>query len=238
MHNPEGYVATNVYGTLYILQACREYSVDKVLVASTSEVYGTANNIPITEAHPRQPQSPYSATKIASDSLAESFYRSFESPVTIVRPFNTYGPRQSSRAIIPTIITQLLANQKQIHLGDLQPTRDFVYVKDTARGFIELAKSAAAIGKHVNIATGNEYAIKEVADKLIRKIRSLAKVVTDEERLRPSKSEVMRLCGSNDTLFSLTGWRPVIDFDTGLNETIEWYKSHWHEIKYELMFTK
>jgi nucleoside-diphosphate-sugar epimerase len=195
------------------------------MVTSTSEVYGTAQTVPIPETHPRQPQSPYSATKIGADCLAESFHRSFDLPVTIVRPFNTYGPRQSARAIIPTIITQLLNGKEEIKLGDLRPTRDLVYVKDTAQGFIRIAECADLIGQDCNIATGNEISIADLAQTLIDLINPKAKIITDEQRLRPSKSEVFRLCGSTERLEQATGWKPMTTLRDGLAETIEWFKN-------------
>jgi len=224
-HSPDCYVDTNVKGTLNVLQACKDYGVEKVLVTSTSEVYGTAKYVPIDENHPRQPQSPYSATKIAADCIAESFYRSFDLPVVIVRPFNTYGPRQSARAVIPTIITQLLAGKKEIKLGALHPTRDLVFVKDTVEGFVKIAKCDKAIGEEINIATEEEISIGDLAQKLINLINPEAKIVTEEIRLRPEKSEVERLCGSNEKLKKLTGWIPQYSLEEGLKETIEWFKN-------------
>lgn len=223
-HSPDSYVDTNVKGTLNVLQAARDLGVKRVLVTSTSEVYGTAQSVPITEMHPRQPQSPYSATKIAADCLAESFYRSFDLPVTIVRPFNTYGPRQSARAIIPTIITQLLNGKEEIQLGDLRPTRDLVYVKDTVEGFLKIAQCENLIGQDCNIATGHEIGIGDLAQTLVDLINPAAMIVTDEQRVRPSKSEVFRLCGSNERLFKATGWLPRYSLEEGLAETIEWFK--------------
>jgi nucleoside-diphosphate-sugar epimerase len=190
-------VDTNIKGTLNVLQAARDNNVKRVLVTSTSEVYGTAQFVPITEEHPKQAQSPYSATKIGADSIADSFYRSFDLPITIVRPFNTYGPRQSARAVIPTIITQLLSGAKEIKLGDLSPTRDLVYVKDTVSGFLSVAESNDLIGHEVNIATQSEISIGGLAKELIRQINPEAKIVSVSERLRPTKSEVFRLF-SND----------------------------------------
>ena len=224
-HSPDSYVDTNIKGTLNILQACRDLGVEKVLVTSTSEVYGTARYVPIDENHPRQPQSPYSATKIAADCLAESFYRSFDLPVVIVRPFNTYGPRQSARAVIPTIITQLLIGKKEIKLGALHPTRDLVFVKDTVNGFIEVAKSDKTIGEEINIATGEEISIGDLAKKLINMINPKAKIVVEGMRLRPEKSEVERLLGSNDKIKKLTGWKPQHNLEEGLRITIEWFKN-------------
>ena len=223
-HSPDSYVDTNIKGTLNVLQAARENGVKKILVTSTSEVYGTAQYVPIDEKHPRQGQSPYSATKIGADHLAESFYRSFGLPVSIVRPFNTYGPRQSARAVIPTIITQLLAGQKTIKLGALHPTRDLVYVKDTAEGFVAIACSDKTCGEEVNIATQHEISIGDLAGKLIGQINPGAAIVTDTERLRPQKSEVERLFGNNEKLRELTDWEPRYTLDEGLAQTIEWFR--------------
>ncbi len=189
-HSPDSYVDTNIKGTLNVLQASRELNTKRILITSTSEVYGTAKYVPIDENHPFQGQSPYSATKIGADRIAESFYRSFDLPLTIVRPFNTYGPRQSARAVIPTIITQLLCGEKQIKLGSLTPTRDFNYVKDTANGFFEISKSEKTIGEEINIATSKEISIKDLASEIIRQINKDATIICDEERLRPEKSEV------------------------------------------------
>ncbi len=222
-HSPDSYVDTNIKGTLNILQAARQLEVEKVLVTSTSEVYGTAQYVPMDEQHPFQGQSPYSATKIGADRLAESFYRSFQLPVVIARPFNTYGPRQSARAVIPTIITQLLAGYDEIHLGSLSPTRDFNYVEDSAQGFIELAKSDQTIGQEINLATGTEHSIGDVADELIQMIRPQARIVCDEERIRPENSEVERLLGSAEKLFSLTHWRPEYSLSEGLEKTVRWF---------------
>ena len=223
-HSPDSYVDTNIKGTLNVLQAARSLNTSRVLVTSTSEVYGTAQYVPIDEKHPFQGQSPYSATKIGADRLAESFYRSFNLPVTIVRPFNTYGPRQSARAVIPTIITQLLAGQTEIKLGNLRPTRDFVYVKDTVQGFIEIAKSDQTIGEEINIATQKEISIGELAAELIAQILPHAHIVTEQERLRPEKSEVDRLLGSNEKITRMTNWRPRYDLKQGLAETIAWFR--------------
>jgi NAD dependent epimerase/dehydratase len=223
--SPESYVETNIKGTLNILQACLDYSVERVLITSTSEVYGTAKFVPITEDHPKQGQSPYSATKIGADHLAESFYRSFDLPVVIVRPFNTYGPRQSARAVIPTIITQLLSGYNEIKLGSLYPTRDLVYVKDTVEGFVRLALCDNAIGNEVNIATQSEISIQDLATKLINKINPNAKIVSEDVRIRPQNSEVERLLGSNEKLRKLTGWVPETDIDRGLELTIDWFKN-------------
>ena len=230
-HSPDTYVDTNIKGTLNILQAAREQDLERVLVTSTSEVYGTAQYGPMDEKHPFQGQSPYSATKIGADRLAESFYRSFQLPVSIVRPFNTFGPRQSARAVIPTIITQLLAGKEKIHLGSLTPTRDFNYVKDTVNGFIKIYESERTIGEEINIATQHEISIGELAEELIRQINPNAKIVCDEERLRPEKSEVNRLLGSNKKIKELTDWKPVYSFEEGLSETISFFKDNMDKYK-------
>jgi len=224
-HSPDSYIDTNVKGTLNILQAAKELKCEKILVTSTSEVYGTAQYVPIDEKHPRQPQSPYSATKISADCITESFYRSFDLPVAIVRPFNTYGPRQSARAIIPTIITQLLDGKNEIKLGNLTPTRDLVFVKDTAAGFIEIAKSDKSIGEDINVATQQEISVKDLADLIIKEINPNVKIITDEIRLRPDKSEVNRLLGSNKKITELTNWKPKYTFEKGIKETIDWFRN-------------
>jgi len=223
-HSPDSYVDTNIKGTLNILQAARHLDTKRVLITSTSEVYGTARYVPIDEQHPFQGQSPYSATKIGADRLAESFHKSFDLPISIVRPFNTYGPRQSARAVIPTIITQLLSGATHIKLGSLEPTRDFNYVKDTAAGFIAIAKSDATIGQEINIATQREISIGALARELIRQINPKAELISDENRLRPRNSEVERLLGSNEKIRSLTNWLPIYSLEQGLKETIEWFR--------------
>lgn len=223
-HSPDAYVDTNVKGTLNIVQAAKDLGVERVLVTSTSEVYGTAQYVPIDEKHPRQGQSPYSATKIGADCIAESFYRSFDLPLTIVRPFNTYGPRQSARAIIPTIITQLMNGYSEINLGDLTPTRDLVFVKDTARGFVEISLCDSLIGHDVNIATHNEISIGDLATELIRQVSPGTTIRQEEQRLRPEKSEVFRLFGDNKKLLEHTGWSPATSLEEGLKQTIEWFK--------------
>lgn len=233
-HSPDTYVDTNIKGTLNVLQAARKLGTKRVLVTSTSEVYGTAQYVPIDEKHPFQGQSPYSATKIGADRLAESFYRSFQLPVTIVRPFNTYGPRQSARAVIPTIITQLLAGKEEIKLGALTPTRDFNYVKDTANGFISIYESDKTIGEEINIATQKEISIGELAEELIRQINPKAKIICDEQRLRPEKSEVNRLLGCNEKIMRLTDWKPRYSFEEGLAETIEFLRNNLDKYKVDL----
>jgi dTDP-glucose 4,6-dehydratase len=230
-HSPDTYVDTNIKGTLNVLQAARDLNTKRLLITSTSEVYGTAKYVPIDENHPFQGQSPYSATKIGADRLAESFFRSFGTPVTIVRPFNTYGPRQSARAVIPSIIIQLLSGQKQIKLGSLTPTRDFNYVKDTANGFIEIAKEEKTIGDEINIATQKEISIGDLAAELISQINPEAVITCDEQRLRPEKSEVNRLLGSNKKIQEMTGWKPEYTLETGLAETIEFFRSNLDKYK-------
>lgn len=233
-HSPDSYVDTNVKGTLNVLQAARDFGGIRVLVTSTSEVYGTAKYVPIDENHPFQGQSPYSATKIGADRLAESFYRSFDLPVTLVRPFNTFGPRQSARAVIPTIITQLLSGKKEIRLGSLTPTRDFNYVKDTANGFYQIYLSDQTVGQEINIATQKEISIGDLANELIQQINPEAKIVCDEQRLRPEKSEVNRLLGSNQKIRQLTDWRPRYSFESGLAETIDFLRLNMNRYKTDI----
>lgn len=231
---PDSYVATNINGTLNVLQAARELGTERILITSTSEVYGTARYVPMDENHPLQGQSPYSATKIGADKLAEAFYRSFNLPVSIVRPFNTYGPRQSTRAVIPSIITQLISGKKEIRLGALSPTRDFNYVKDTVRGFIAIAESDKTIGEEINIATQQEISIGELACELIRQINPHAVVICEKERLRPENSEVNRLLGSNEKILNLTGWKPQFTLKEGLRETIAWFENNLHRYKADI----
>ncbi len=233
-HSPDTYVDTNIKGTLNVLQAARKLQTKRVLVTSTSEVYGTAQYVPIDEKHPFQGQSPYSATKIGADRLAESFYRSFQLPVTIVRPFNTYGPRQSARAVIPTIITQLLAGKEQIRLGSLTPTRDFNYVKDTVNGFISIYEAEETIGEEINIATQKEISIGQLAEELIRQINPQARIICDEARLRPEKSEVNRLLGCNEKILRLTDWKPRYSLEEGLKETIDFLRNNLDKYKTDI----
>ena len=233
-HSPDTYVDTNIKGTLNVLQAARKHNISRVLVTSTSEVYGTAQYVPIDEKHPFQGQSPYSATKIGADRLAESFYRSFGLPVTIVRPFNTYGPRQSARAVIPTIITQLLAGKTEIKLGSLTPTRDFNYVKDTVHGFISIYESDKTVGEEINIATQKEISIGQLAEELIRQIDPKARIICDEERLRPEKSEVNRLLGCNEKILRLTEWRPRYSLEEGLRDTIDFLRENLDKYKTDI----
>lgn len=233
-HSPDSYVDTNIKGTLNVLQAARDLGTSRILVTSTSEVYGTAQYVPIDEKHPYQGQSPYSATKIGADRIAESFYRSFDMPITIVRPFNTYGPRQSARAVIPTIIAQLLAGRKEIRLGSLTPTRDFNYVKDTINGFIEISKSTNTIGEEINIATQREISIGELAKEMINQINPNAKIICEEERLRPENSEVNRLLGSNEKIKRMTDWEPSYTLEQGLAETIDWIRINLDKYKVDI----
>jgi NAD dependent epimerase/dehydratase len=232
-HSPDSYVDTNIKGTLNVLQAARQHETARVLITSTSEVYGTAQYAPIDEKHPTQGQSPYSATKIGADRLAESFYRSFNTPVVIVRPFNTYGPRQSARAVIPTVITQLLSGETSLKIGSLTPTRDFNYVKDTVKGFIALAEADAAVGQEINIATGEEHSIGDVVNVLISELNPNAEILTQTERLRPEASEVFRLIGDNKKIMELTSWKPTYDFRNGLMQTIDWFKQPENLARYK-----
>ena len=232
-HSPDSYVDTNIKGTLNVLQAARDFKTPRIFATSTSEVYGTAQYVPIDEVHPFQGQSPYSATKIGADRIAESFYRSFSLPVTIVRPFNTYGPRQSGRAVIPTIITQLLCGAKEISLGSLSPTRDFNFVTDTAAGFLAIAATDKTIGQEINIATEQEISIGALAAELISQINPAARIICHEERIRPEKSEVERLLGSAAKIKSLTDWTPKYDLAKGLAETIAWFKRPEHLARYK-----
>lgn len=233
-HSPDSYVDTNIKGTLNVLQAAREFKLKRVIITSTSEVYGTALYTPIDEKHPLQGQSPYSASKIGADKMAESFYRSFNLPLTIVRPFNTYGPRQSARAVIPTIITQLLAGKTEIKLGSITPTRDFNYVKDTVNGFYEIANSISTIGEEVNIATQKEISIGELAQSMIDLINPDATIVTDDIRLRPKKSEVNQLLGNNEKIKRLTNWKSMYSLNDGLKETISWIKENMDYYKTDI----
>lgn len=230
---PDSYVDTNIRGTLNMCQAARDEGVDRIVVTSTSEVYGTARQVPIPETHPRQPQSPYSATKIAADAIATSFYNAFELPVVIARPFNAYGPRQSARAIIPTIIGQIAKGEREIKVGDLTPTRDFNFVTDTCRGFIALAEAEGIEGREINIATGTEVTMEETLRTIARLMDADVKWVVDPARLRPGKSEVRRLCGDNSLITSLTDWRPQYSLEQGLRETIDWFVKPENLAKYK-----
>ena len=230
---PDSYVDTNIKGTLNICQAALENGCERVIHTSTSEVYGTAQYVPIDEKHPLQPQSPYSASKIGADAMARSFHNAFDLPLAIARPFNTYGPRQSARAIIPTIIMQLLSGKKEIQLGALNPTRDLNYVKDIVNGFVEISKSEKTIGKVVNIASNNEISMGQLAQELINQINPDATIITDNQRIRPEKSEVNRLLGDNSLIMSLTDWKPQYGLSSGLRETIDWFEHSDNLKKYK-----
>lgn len=230
---PDSYVDTNIKGTLNMCQAARDLGVEKILVTSTSEVYGTAQYVPIDEKHPRQPQSPYSATKIGADAIAKSFYNAFDLPVTIVRPFNTYGPRQSARAIIPTIITQIANGTKEIKVGDLSPTRDFNFVEDSCRGFLAIAKAANTAGEEINICTDTEVSMQDTLNLIAEIMNADINWVKDPERCRPSKSEVFRLHGSNEKIRRLTDWHPKFTLAEGLHKTIEWFTNPENLKKYK-----
>ncbi|HNQ87828.1 MAG TPA: SDR family NAD(P)-dependent oxidoreductase [Verrucomicrobiota bacterium] len=231
--SPESYVATNVVGTLNVLEEARRLARVRVLITSTSEVYGTAEYVPIDERHPLKAQSPYAATKIAADQLAHSYVRSYGLPCTIVRPFNTYGPRQSARAIIPSIIVQLLSGAEHVKVGSLDPTRDLVFVQDTVEGFCRIAECDGSLGEEINIATGFEASMSSVADLLIRHVNPAAIVVEDSERVRPQTSEVQRLLGDNAHLRRLTGWVPSVGLEEGLSRTIEWFRTSGCAMEYK-----
>ena len=234
--SPESYVETNIKGTLNICQAAKENGITRLIHTSTSEVYGTAKYVPIDEKHLLQPQSPYSATKIAADAMAMSFYNSFDLPVTIARPFNTYGPRQSARAIIPTIITQIASGKKEIKLGDISPTRDFNYVKDCCRGFIMLAESNMTIGETINIGSNSEISIEQMLNLIKELMSSNVTFMSENQRLRPKKSEVFRLLCDNKKIKDLVGYKPQVDIKDGLKKTIDWIthpenlKKYKHEV--------
>jgi NAD dependent epimerase/dehydratase len=220
---PDSYVQTNITGTLNVMQAAREHGVSRVIHTSTSEVYGTAQRVPIDESHPLQAQSPYSATKIGADAIAFSFFSAFGLPVTIVRPFNTYGPRQSARAVIPTVITQIAAGRSTIKLGSLHPTRDFSYVEDTCRGFVELAQCDDAVGDTVNLGTNSEISIADTVALIKELMGSQIAIESDDTRVRPADSEVERLWCDNTRVRRLTGYQPQIDIREGLTRTIGWF---------------
>ncbi len=232
-HSPDSYIDTNIKGTLNILQASRDLNIERVVVTSTSEVYGTAQYVPIDEKHPFQGQSPYSASKIGADRIAESFYRSFGTPVVIARPFNTYGHRQSARAVIPTIITQLLSGSKEVRLGSILPTRDLNYVQDICRGFISLGRCDEAVGREINIGSGQEISIGDLAKLLISIINPEAKIISEDLRKRPEKSEVERLICDNSLIHRLTGWKPETSLKDGLIKTIDWFKKTENCSKYK-----
>lgn len=230
---PDAYVETNVKGTLNICQAAKENGNIRVIHTSTSEVYGTAQYVPIDEKHPKQPQSPYSASKIGADAMALSFYNAFDLPVSIARPFNTYGPRQSARAIIPTIISQIANGIKEIKLGDLTPTRDFNFVKDTCKGFIAIAENESTIGKEINICSNFEISMKDTLELIKKIMKSDVQFITDEQRLRPGKSEVFRLLGDNTLIKQLTGFKTDYDNEQGLTETCTWFTNPENLKKYK-----
>jgi len=232
-HAPHSYLETNVAGTLNICQAARDNMVKRVLITSTSEVYGTAQYVPIDENHPKQAQSPYSASKIGADAIAMSYYNAFGLPLTIVRPFNTYGPRQSARALIPSIVTQIATGAVEIRLGDLRPTRDFVYVKDTCKGFLSIAESDATIGEEINIASNTEISMQETFELIAEIMGSNVQFVADAERFRPEKSEVFRLWGDNTKIHELTGFIPKYSLRQGLSETIQWFSNKENLAKYK-----
>ena len=230
---PQSYVETNITGTLNICKAALNHKVSRIVHTSTSEVYGTANYVPIDESHPLQAQSPYSASKIGADAMAMSFFNSFELPLIVARPFNTYGPRQSARAFIPTIISQIANNEPQLSLGDTSPTRDLNFVLDTCQGFIELANSDKAIGETVNIGSNFEISVGEVASLIKLEMDSNIEIIVDEQRMRPKKSEVTRLWCDNQKIKKLTGFKPKYDITSGLKETIQWFKSSENLAKYK-----
>jgi dTDP-glucose 4,6-dehydratase len=231
--NPRDAIETNVIGTLNVLNAVKDYGVEKMIQTSSSEVYGTALYCPIDEKHPLQAQSPYAASKVASDKLAESFHLSYDLPVATIRPFNTYGPRQSARAVIPTIITQVLSFDS-VSLGSLYPTRDFIYVEDTVDGFIKMAESPLTIGEVINVGTGIEISIGDLADKIISIIGKEAEVVSEANRIRPSASEIKRLVADNTKARKLMGWEPKISLDEGLNRTIRWVSKFLDRYKVDI----
>ena len=232
--SPLAYVKTNVEGTYNVLQAARENGVSRVVHTSTSEIYGTAQYVPIDEKHPVNPQSPYAASKASADFLALSFHRSFDLPVTVVRPFNTYGPRQSARAVIPTIITQLLSGATTLKLGNTRPTRDLTYVSDTVQGFIRVGLHENTIGETLNLGTGSEISIGNLATKIAEIMKIHATIVTDDERLRPSGSEVERLLSNPDRSTALTGWKTLVPLGEGLAKTIRWMESNRNVYKPDL----
>lgn len=230
---PQSYVETNVNGTLNICNAAKKHKIRRIIITSTSEVYGTAQYVPIDEKHPKQPQSPYSASKIGADAMAMSYYNAFNLPVTIARPFNTYGPRQSARAIIPTIISQIASGIKEFKLGDLAPTRDFNFVKDTCSGMIAIAECDAAIGKEINISSNFEISMADIVEIIKDVMKSNATFVTDEKRIRPEKSEVFRLWGDNTLIKSLTGFEPEYNIRKGLEITCDWFRNPENLKKYK-----
>jgi NAD dependent epimerase/dehydratase len=232
-HAPDSYLDTNVKGTLNVCQAAKELGGIRVIHTSTSEVYGTAQYVPINEKHPKQAQSPYSASKIGADAMAMSFFNAFSLPISIVRPFNTYGPRQSARAIIPTIITQIANGIKEIKLGDLSPTRDFNYVKDTCQGFISIAESDSTIGREINISTNNEISMEDTLNLIKEIMKSDVRYITESKRIRPQGSEVFRLWGDNSLIKKLTGFTPAFSFEEGMKLTIDWFRKKENMKKYK-----
>lgn len=232
-HSPDSYVDTNIKGTLNILNASRDLGVKKLIVTSTSEVYGTAQYVPIDEEHPLQGQSPYSATKIGADQLALSFYKSFDVPVTIIRPFNTYGPRQSARAIIPTIITQIAAGKKEIHIGSIYPTRDLTFVKDTAEAFVKMTTCDGNLGEVINIGSGFEMSVGDLAKKIMTLMESDVEIISEDNRKRPEKSEVERLWANTQKAQDLLDWSPRYSLEEGLSNTIDWFREPANIQKYK-----
>jgi dTDP-glucose 4,6-dehydratase len=236
MEHPSEVVKTNILGTLNLLSSCREENVKKILITSSSEVYGTAQYVPIDEKHPLQAQSPYAASKIAADKIAESFYNCYKLPIVIVRPFNSFGPRQSSRAVIPSIIHQVLTKDK-ILVGTMETYRDFNYVGDIVNGFIKAAESDKAIGEVINIGSGVQISIKDMIQKVIRLVGRDVSIVLDKKRLRPNTSEVMRLCAGNSKAKKLLSWEPQVPFEEGLQKTIDWISEHKEDYKSERYIT-
>lgn len=232
--SPLAYIRTNVEGTYNVLESARRQNVSNIVITSTSETYGTAQYVPIDESHPVVGQSPYSASKIAADQLALSYHRSFNLPVKIVRPFNTFGPRQSARAIIPTIITQILSGRKEIQLGNLAPTRDFTFVKDTVKGFLAIAQSEKLIGEATNIGTHQEVSIGDLVRLIGTLMQEKVNIISDRQRVRPGLSEVERLVCNNKKMIKATGWKPEYDLSSGLEETIHFIKDHTHLYKAEI----
>ncbi len=232
--SPQAYIKTNIDGTYNILQSARQLGVEKIMVTSTSETYGTAQYVPIDENHPMVGQSPYSATKIGADQLAISYYKSFDLPVKIVRPFNTYGPRQSARAIIPTVISQILSGKQQLNLGNLTPTRDLTFVKDTANGFLQIALAEGLFGEITNIGMSEEITIGDLVKLIARLIGTEVEIRSDEQRIRPDKSEVERLFCNNSKIIANTQWKPGYTLESGLTETIEWIKNNLSYFKTDI----
>jgi len=233
-NSPKAYIETNITGTYNILESAKLRSTEQVLITSTSETYGSAQYVPINEAHPLVGQSPYSATKISADEISLSFYRSFETPVKIVRPFNTYGPRQSARAFIPTVISQMIAGNKELSLGNLEPTRDFTFVKDTANGFYEIFENYNNFGEVVNIGNNKEISMEDLLSLLSNKLKFQFEIKTDTKRIRPGKSEVERLCCDNSKILANTNWKPNYSLDQGLDLTINWIRENINNFKHNI----